>query len=322
MIQLARIYAPLEKSFYHRWIYLFACHHEQCVKSESSFRCFRIMVPDSESMEKIDKKKKKAPHLLQSCFSGDFDQKAISLDALSSMVDQMELSKKPLGKIVEASRIKENSTKIQCHMISKSPSEFRVFVKEVNLEYRAESGLKNEDRELAHAKQLLKEYEKQNSLVASEIASEKEWAGEKYEKPSKIYEKTKCFRKFQRYLLNEPGQLLRYDFGGSPLFYDHDAVFRELKGNGPGYCSYCGKERIFELQIMPTALSLIEFMSQSPNGKIEEIAGNTLEWGTILIFSCPDNCDALGPKYYGSKINFKTSEAIIVEEKVRVQFEL
>uniref|UniRef100_A0A7S0D049 Programmed cell death protein 2 C-terminal domain-containing protein n=1 Tax=Amorphochlora amoebiformis TaxID=1561963 RepID=A0A7S0D049_9EUKA len=102
---------------------------------------------------------------------------------------------------------------------------------------------------------------------ASEDAKGEDWAGEKYEGTP---EADKPFRKFVKRIKRHPEQVLRYQFGGEPLF---------MSANRPRSipkCA-CGAKREFELQIMPALLSVIE-----PTPK--------LEWGTLSLYVCPTPC--------------------------------
>ena len=127
-------------------------------------------------------------------------------------------------------------------------------------------------------------------------------AGGKEDK--EVYESTldETFQKFADRIGQNPEQALRYEFKGKPLLYsDHDAVGKLLgpySENGPSSnkkvtitgsrgrtgipcCLNCGAERVFELQLMPHAITELEAEDMSIDG---------MEWGTIIVGVCSQDC--------------------------------
>ncbi|KAJ5551134.1 hypothetical protein N7535_000923 [Penicillium sp. DV-2018c] len=111
------------------------------------------------------------------------------------------------------------------------------------------------------------------------------------------------FMKFSMRLEHNPEQVLRYEFRGSPLLYSTtDAVgARLLGGNGnvsggkitslpagriPA-CEYCGSQRVFELQLVPHAITMLE-EGRPGVGLGKDDAG--MEWGTIIMGVCGRDC--------------------------------
>ncbi|KAK3062598.1 hypothetical protein LTS18_003733, partial [Coniosporium uncinatum] len=133
----------------------------------------------------------------------------------------------------------------------------------------------------------------------------------------------KTFQKFADRMAQNPEQVLRYEYGGQPLLYsDTDAVGRRLGshaaggadakvktssagGNGIPSCRNCGAKRVFELQLTPHAIEMLE--EGEPDGGIEG-----MEWGTVLLGVCSQDCGERG-KGEG-KVGY-------VEEWVGVQWE-
>lgn len=89
--------------------------------------------------------------------------------------------------------------------------------------------------------------------------------------------KDKVFRQFQKRIDDYPNQVLRYDRGGQPLLISGKNV------PGPNLIPKCkcGARRKFEFQIMPQILNYLEQ---------EETLEDGLDFGTILIYTCPKNC--------------------------------
>lgn len=105
----------------------------------------------------------------------------------------------------------------------------------------------------------------------------------------------KTFLKFSDRLAQNPEQVLRYEWKGTPLLYcSTDAVGRRLAalnakvktGAGMPGCESCGAERVFELQLVPGAIAALE----GENVNVEE----GMEWGTIIVGVCARNCGEVG----------------------------
>ncbi|KAH6677497.1 programmed cell death protein 2 [Halenospora varia] len=115
-----------------------------------------------------------------------------------------------------------------------------------------------------------------------------------------VYESTidKTFQKFADRLAQNPEQVLRYEFKGSPLLYSKtDAVGKLLSGgslsgnekvkvtggsaSGIPRCGDCGKGRVFEVQLTPHAIMELEREEDGIDG---------MEWGTILVGVCEGDC--------------------------------
>lgn len=147
------------------------------------------------------------------------------------------------------------------------------------------------------------------------------------------------FERFSRRVANEGEQCIRYELGGTPLVFQTDDVYRKLfplskststtvtgaafapsstpkrryEASSVERCSYCGKGRVFECQLMPHLISLLKPSSrlggvEDPKQSLEErqkeverlikgIKGGVKpdevtgqEWGTCLVFACEDDC--------------------------------
>ncbi|KAI9332373.1 programmed cell death protein 2 [Obelidium mucronatum] len=66
-----------------------------------------------------------------------------------------------------------------------------------------------------------------------------------------------------------------------------------------GSCSFCGKPRKFEFQVMPTLLNHLS---------IDHASDKALDFGTVVVYTCPDHCqpvDAKGaPQVYMEEVAF------------------
>lgn len=131
-----------------------------------------------------------------------------------------------------------------------------------------------------------------------DIDEEGSSSGQKEDKD--VYESTidKTFQKFADRLAQNPEQVLRYEFGGQPLLYSKsDAVGKllaplqarsttsrvELGPDGWKIprCECCGSGRVFEVQLTPHAITELEAEDMSMEG---------MEWGTIIVGVCEEDC--------------------------------
>lgn len=117
----------------------------------------------------------------------------------------------------------------------------------------------------------------------------------------------RSFLRFSTRLSHNPEQVLRYEFCGFPLLYSPaDAVGRlfdqrhpQPKGSSSRVasgivaasriprCESCGRERVFELQLVPHAISVLE-EGREGIGLGKDDTG--MEWGTIILAVCSKNC--------------------------------
>jgi len=140
-----------------------------------------------------------------------------------------------------------------------------------------------------------------------------------------LFESTmdKTFQRFADRLSQNPEQILRYEFAGQPLLYaktdtvgkllatdleSSNAKVQVVNQNGQSAtkvpkCPNCGASRVFELQLTPHAITMLEADDMSLDG---------MDWGTILLFVCGADCQQKGRN--ARKIGY-------LEEWVGVQWE-
>ncbi len=113
-------------------------------------------------------------------------------------------------------------------------------------------------------------------------------------------EMDKAFMKFSMRLAHNPEQVLRYEYRGTPLLSSYtDQVGKRLHpehsagrvtttgGGSMPPCEYCGAPRVFEVQLVPHAISMLEDGREGV-GLGEGDAG--MEWGTIILGVCGQDC--------------------------------
>ncbi|XP_076034390.1 zinc finger protein RP-8 [Oratosquilla oratoria] len=88
-------------------------------------------------------------------------------------------------------------------------------------------------------------------------------------------ETDKQFRKFRTRINQYPDQIIRYDRGGEPLWVSSDNKPKDIP-----QCPLCGEQKQFEFQIMPQLLVHLKADS----------TGRSIDWGTVLVYSCSQSC--------------------------------
>ncbi|CAD6443033.1 2d7e5965-15a1-45d2-8a00-0d4fa3cd0cf8 [Sclerotinia trifoliorum] len=106
------------------------------------------------------------------------------------------------------------------------------------------------------------------------------------------------FQKFADRLSQNPEQVIRYEFRGSPLLYSKiDSVgkifadagkgnekVKVSSGSGNGKiprCANCGAGRVFEVQVTPHAIMELEREEKGLDG---------MDWGTVIVGVCDRDC--------------------------------
>ncbi|KAM0427257.1 hypothetical protein ACHAPT_007687 [Fusarium lateritium] len=94
------------------------------------------------------------------------------------------------------------------------------------------------------------------------------------------------FQKFADRLAQNPDQVIRYEFAGTPLLYSKtDAVGEALTKGAIPRCSNCTARRVFEVQLTPNAIAELEADDLSLEG---------MEWGAIIVGVCEKDCSPRG----------------------------
>jgi pre-rRNA-processing protein TSR4 len=127
----------------------------------------------------------------------------------------------------------------------------------------------------------------------------------------------KPFMRFSTRLAHNPEQVIRYEFKGKPLLYStSDAVGKLLvprSGTGVNVssgiprCTNCGSARVFEVQLVPHAITMLEEDEQGVG-----LGEGGMEWGTVILGVCGKDCPERGKE---------AGEVGYVEEWAGVQWE-
>mmetsp|Transcript_50377 Transcript_50377/g.79864 ORF Transcript_50377/g.79864 Transcript_50377/m.79864 type:complete len:405 (+) Transcript_50377:147-1361(+) len=96
------------------------------------------------------------------------------------------------------------------------------------------------------------------------------------------------FIEFQSCLERSPSQVVRYSWGGRPLWITSPPE-EASNPSWPPRCGQCGAPRKFEAQLLPTLFYQIRKLCPDRVGDVD------IEWGTILIYTCSRDCQAIDP---------------------------
>ncbi|CEM06605.1 unnamed protein product [Vitrella brassicaformis CCMP3155] len=136
----------------------------------------------------------------------------------------------------------------------------------------------------------------------------------------------RALRAFQLRVARSPQQVVRYSFGGTPLWLK--ARDKEPGGGDGERCGACGGRRVFEMQLLPTLLTqlqsrlghlLAEERKREAGGDGGETAEGVRscmwdlsrvasgEWGTVVVMSCEADCGGDG--------DGRVEEGVVVQEE-------
>lgn len=111
---------------------------------------------------------------------------------------------------------------------------------------------------------------------------------------------TVALDRFRACLARAPGHVLRYQRGGDAIWPAHPPP------PPPPLCSLCGAARVFEVQLMPTALHYLDVDKTAPTGS----AG--MNWSTAALYTCSNDCDSKTITSKDGSMVASVSEFVIV----------
>lgn len=116
------------------------------------------------------------------------------------------------------------------------------------------------------------------------IVEENNSITEEYEKHyPEAFKNDKDNYRFYKQLRKCPEQIMRYEWSGKPLKPSNKA---NIETSEP--CKNCGSTRVFEVQLMP---SLINILWNNKKKTIENDDDTSLDFETILFYTCGRNCN-------------------------------
>ncbi|KAJ8097125.1 programmed cell death protein 2 [Lipomyces tetrasporus] len=323
MALLLQAYAALEDTLYERVIYVYACKKAGCRRRPGSVRAFRGLMRDEDKMRAVAEKQKNEEERRKSKAAEAMEKRkqqqqadlgnVLFGDGFSDAANPFgdpEASAKPstsagarLNEIAQVSESLERTTigaaqrqdaPIQTPFESWPPAEdlesYKSWFLYVESEY-----LTNKFDEISQRVEVLAD-----TSGGSGNDGPDEWSN----LPESSSNIDKVFQNFADIVADNPEQVVRYERKGSPLFYSKtDEVGKLLINGNTGHydsnlippCEVCGSVRVFELQLMPYAIQVLE------QGNDIDIF-NGMEWGTIIVGTCKNDCapptiDKMGVAY-------------------------
>ncbi|XP_048794128.1 programmed cell death protein 2 isoform X1 [Lagopus muta] len=155
--------------------------------------------------------------------------------------------------------------------------EYEILIEPEEPEFPADSTVDPDDEKGAGdaSKKLEKQEESRVTSTTSDVLDE-----ETLEAMAKHETKEdKIFQTFKDRITVEPEQIIRYCRGGEgPIWVSGENIPEEK--DIPN--CLCGAKRVFEFQVMPQLLNHL---------KVDSL-GESIDWGTLVVYTCAENCSA------------------------------
>lgn len=103
----------------------------------------------------------------------------------------------------------------------------------------------------------------------------------------------KWLLKLQRRLERSPTQVVRYSWGGEPLWVAPPPTAFIGGGSSPPPCCRCGAARQFELQLLPSLPDQARWWAACQGAEGE--GSWEVEWGTVVVYTCSADCSTEEP---------------------------
>ncbi|XP_044289859.1 programmed cell death protein 2-like [Varanus komodoensis] len=295
LVHIVQVYCPLEGSPFHRIINVFACAKESCWGNMESWKALRTQYLQVQRKGQqdwnLEQKEECIPAAKGWCEEADdwgedsgvvppgLAPSRSHLDPLpatdplpgeedcAAQFQGLRLGKAPHASAPSSSRDPTGKELVASSCVPVFRSYFIAVVDE-------EDYLGCEDT--GHVQRLLMEYQKREGVDLEQIVLESSASDERYEK-SKAGKRDPVFHKFMKRISACQKQILRYSWGGHPLFISSPAV--DAKAAVPP-CHTCGSKRTFEFQLMPSLVSMLR-------AGAEDVS---VEFGTALVYTCEKSC--------------------------------
>ncbi|KFV91595.1 Programmed cell death protein 2-like, partial [Eurypyga helias] len=299
LAHLVQVYCPLEGSPFHRLANVFACAEKGCWGAARSWKVLRsqYLQAREEGTQDCSTNQKQELNFAAKDWCDEADDWGFCDGAESPACASLQLLglneavSSALSREVECvshfqqlrlSEARDGSGSLNIHppvseemvmATSSSAPEFQPFYISV-VDEEDYTGFLDTD----HTDKLLKEYQQREGVDLEQLMSESfagEGDNEKYEK-SEVKSRDHTFHKFMKRISVCHEQILRYSRGGQPLFITCPPA---NINKGIPACSYCGSNRIFEFQLMPALVSMLQSDSDL-----------SVEFGTVLVYTCERSC--------------------------------
>ncbi|KAF8627680.1 hypothetical protein AX15_004299 [Amanita polypyramis BW_CC] len=309
---LVQIWCPFEGSPMDRALYIWGCARPGCQKKQGSVRAWRglrynekyAVMLKKKLEQKQDKEKSRAAALLEAEKKKELSKiNPFSANAMSTPV--IGLGMHIFGSEEARSTIGHDEEDDGEESDESEESLLTAMTKTAISDSPWQSAPEYKPVYLSTVPEYLPPPSKSKLPTGAQVESEEargdfSWMSEKYENSLEI---DPVFERFTRRVAAEGEQCIRYELNGVPLPFASDAVYRKLfplatsesspvtkgvmqsaKGtydpSGVSGCEKCGSKRVFECQLMPNVMNVVE---RKEDG---------MEWGTCLVFSCGTDCSS------------------------------
>jgi len=277
LILLCQIYVPLElpsnsdtAELYHRTLYLFCCRNGPCSKYDSFIKAFR-----TERLQKTDEL--------------NYNESEKDEDELNDLCKQME-KQYSLCNLCGCHGDKMCSS---CHNVKycckdhqtidwkhchKRECQNSSVSCEINSTDEKHPLLFNE-YEIVIETEPLEDVNKDPTAHPVEISDETRPTDRQLEKDLMKLDEQKIdeyFTDFKERIDREPEQIIRYDLGKQPLWVSSENIPTDEQIP----CCSCGAKRQFEFQVLPQMINYLGV----------ETTIDSIDWGTLCVYTCADNC--------------------------------
>ncbi|XP_061750538.1 programmed cell death protein 2-like isoform X2 [Nerophis ophidion] len=279
LTHVVQVYCPLEESSYHRAIHVFACPAVECRGRAESWTAVRSQSLEAEvraqrtsgKHEPVEEAPMSSSDWCDSAEDWGMEEEdggALKMDK-RVLEEEPEFCQAPEGDVVNGLRLLHLA---EGQVVSPL---LRAFFISVVDESDVAAG---EEDGLAHAEDLLRDYERRERVAVGHKGGGDKGGEEKYEK-SRARHGDAVFSRFTKRISSCPQQILRYCRGGPPLFISEPPADA---GQLVAPCDSCGGPRTLELQLMPALVSLLRWRDDG--------AEADLEFGTVLVYTCTRSC--------------------------------
>ncbi|XP_002732353.1 programmed cell death protein 2-like [Saccoglossus kowalevskii] len=277
---LLQVYAPVteKESCFHRTVFIFCCRNPQCYSSSNSppIVVFRCQLPRINEFYDFEPPEEKENGGLLS--PDDFGQK---LCVVCGCAGPKQCGK--CHKVTYCSRDHQtvdwrDGHKINCGNQGCEMNVSKLLFPEYEIVTEAEEYEEPEENEKCEADKMKEYAEFMESEEAKSVMKDRGLTDHDLERMA-LHENDEQFTVFQKRINHEPEQVLRYNRGGKPLWVSSENIPKDEEIPA---CQ-CGAKRKFEFQIMPQLLIHLNVDS----------IGESLDWGTLGIYTCSDSCDGI-----------------------------
>lgn len=266
LILLCQIYVPLElpvgsdiSQLHHRTLYLFCCRNGPCSKYKSTIKVLRterVQKPDEPNYEESDLSE---AELLDKCRQQESQYSLCNVcgchgDKVCSSCRKVKYCCKDHQTLDWKCQHKKEC---QGKAGDFNTDQHQLLFNEYEIVIEAEPKEKLKKVDLSELKPADPKLERDLLKIGDQKTDE-------------------AFINFKIRVEREPEQVIRYDLGKKPLWVSSENVPGD--GDIPDCC--CGAKRQFEFQVLPQMINYLGV----------ETTIDSIDWGTLCVFTCSNNC--------------------------------